>query len=167
MKRLALMAVSMAAGLMAGVVQAADEAVLTDFEGRPQTVQDYTGNGKWLVVQYWAHDCGICNQEAPNYARFHQEHAAHDAQVLGISIDGKENRVQAEDYIARHDLPYPNLIGEPVPVMLDFMSLTQESFRGTPTFLLYSPDGTLKAAQAGAVPVASIEAYIARNSSPN
>lgn len=164
MTRLAWMLGLMVAGLASAVAQAADEAVLTDFDGRPQTIQDHAGKGKWLVVQYWAHDCGICNQEAPNYARFHDEHAEHDAQVLGISIDGAGNRAEAEAYIARHELTFPNLIGEPVPVMLNFMSLTQESFRGTPTFLLYSPDGTLKAAQAGAVPVASIEAYIARNS---
>lgn len=163
MKRLAWMTGLIVAGLMAGMAQAADEAVLTDFDGRPQNIQDYAGKGKWLVVKYWAHDCGICNQEAASYARFHKEHADHDAQVLGISIDGKEHRAQAEAYIARHELTFPNLIGEPMPVMLDFMSLTQESFRGTPTFLLYSPDGTLKAAQAGAVPVTSIEAYINRN----
>ncbi|MCB1802906.1 MAG: TlpA family protein disulfide reductase [Gammaproteobacteria bacterium] len=165
MKRLAwIMGLTMA-GLVSSAVQAAEEVILTDFDGRPQTIQDYAGKGKWLVVQYWAHDCGICNQEAPNYARFHDEHAEQDAQVLGISIDGAGNRAEAEAYIARHELTFPNLIGEPVPVMLNFMSLTQESFRGTPTFLLYSPDGTLKAAQAGAVPVESIKAYIARNSS--
>jgi len=42
--------------------------------------------------------------------------------------------------------------------------LTGASFRGTPTILIYDPDGELRAAQAGAVPVDVIEAYIAKHS---
>ena len=49
--------------------------------------------------------------------------------------------------------------------MMRYMNLTQEQFRGTPTILLYDPSGQLRAAQPGAVPVSSIEAYIARNTS--
>ena len=87
-----------------------------------------------------------------------------DAHVLGVSLDGAANRAGAEAFIERHDLPFPNLIGEPQRVMLKYLMLTQSQFRGTPSILLYDPAGKLRAAQAGAVPTASIEAYIARDS---
>ncbi len=151
---------------MALAVQAADEMTFTDFNGEPRTIESYAGDGRWLVVMVWAHNCHVCNQEAEAYAQFHEAHRNNDAHVIGVSIDGAANRADAEEFIARHDLPFPNLIGEPERVMLKYLILTQSQFRGTPSVLLYGPDGTLRAAQAGAVPVASIEAYIARNRVP-
>ena len=149
---------------MALAAQAADEITLTDFDGEPRTIESYAGDGRWLVVMVWAHNCHVCNQEAEAYAQFHEAHADSDAHVIGVSLDGAANRADAEAFIARHDLPFPNLIGEPEQVMLKYLILTQSQFRGTPSILLYGPDGTLRAAQAGAVPVTSIEAYIERNS---
>lgn len=143
----------------------ADDVTFADFDGTPRSIADYTGDGRWLVVMIWAHDCAICNREAESYAQFHVAHADKDARVLGISLDGAANKAEAQAFIARNDLPFPNLIGEPVATMMRYMNLTQEQFRGTPTILLYDPSGQLRAAQPGAVPVSSIEAYIARNTS--
>lgn len=149
---------------LAAPAVAGDDALFTDFAGEPRSIASFTGNGKWLVVKVWAHNCHVCNQEAENYAQFHEAHKDSDATVLGVSLDGAADKAAAEAYIARHDLPFPNLIGEPQAVMLQYMMLTGTQFRGTPSILLYDPEGTLRAAQAGAVPIASIEAYIARNS---
>ena len=146
------------------VAHAADEITFTDFAGEPRTIESYAGDGRWLVVMVWAHNCHVCNQEAEAYAQFHDAHRDSDAHVLGISLDGAAHKADAEAFIERHDLPFPNLIGEPERVMLSYLVLTQTQFRGTPSILLYGPDGKLRAAQAGAVPVTSIEAYIARNS---
>jgi peroxiredoxin len=144
--------------------QAAEDALFTDFAGQPRSIEDYTGQGKWLVVMIWAHDCHVCNQEAEAYAQFHEAHKDSDATVLGVSLDGAAKRAGAADFIERHALPFPNIIGEPEATMLKYMTLTRSQFRGTPTILLYDPQGVLKAAQPGAVPVESIEAYIARQS---
>jgi len=77
-------------------------------------------------------------------------------------MDGEEKKAQAAAFVERHALPYPNLIGEPEATMLYYMMQTGSPFRGTPTILVYDPQGKLKAAQAGAVPVENIEAYIAK-----
>ena len=164
MKRVNKMVLALLISCLAWSVQAAEKSTLADFDGNPRSIESYAGDGKWLVVMFWAHNCHICNQEAESYAQFHIAHKDTDASVLGVSIDGDEHRAEAEAFISRHDLPFPNLIGEPVATMLRFMSLTQEQFRGTPSILLFGPDGTLKAAQAGAVPTSSIESFIKRNS---
>jgi peroxiredoxin len=142
--------------------QAAGDAPFTDFEGQPRTIESFAGDGKWLVVMIWAHDCHVCNMEAENYAYFHETHKDKNARLLGVSMDGQAKRAEAEAFIERHDLPFPNLIGEPATTMLQFAQLTGSSFRGTPTILLFDPQGTLTAAQAGAVPPESIEKFIAR-----
>ena len=149
--------------LVIGCVTAqAASAPFTDFDGQPRTIESFAGDGKWLVVMIWAHDCHVCNMEVENYAHFHETHKDNNARILGVSMDGQAKRAEAEAFSERHDLPFPNLIGEPATMMLHFAQLTGSSFRGTPTILLFDPEGTLTAAQAGAVPPESIEKFIAR-----
>ena len=135
--------------------------LLSDFNGQPQQLEKHTGQGKWLVVMIWASDCHVCNAEAESYAQFHQAHKDKDARILGISIDGARKKAEADKFLSRHQLPFPNLIAEPQSMMLYYSIITGSSFTGTPSFLIYDPIGNLVAAQAGAVPPERIEKFIA------
>jgi len=135
-------------------------AVLTDFEGAAKQLSDYTGQGKWTIVMFWASDCHVCNAEAEQYIQFHENHKAHNASVLGISLDGSARLAAARDFIKRHDVTFPNLIGEPEAVANLYQELTRSYWMGTPTFLVFDPQGELKAAQPGAVPAELIESFI-------
>lgn len=145
------------------VSAAADAVQLKDFDGNPRSLDDYIGDGKWLVVMLWASDCHICNQEVASYVDFHTGHKGEDATVLGISLDGTGGKGDALGFLERHAVNYPNLIGEPTEVASLYTSLTGQRWRGTPTFLVYSPDGKLSAQQAGAVPTKLIEQHMLRN----
>lgn len=133
---------------------------LIDFDAKPAALESYAGKGKWLVVMIWASDCLICNKEAKEYERFHQQHQNRDATVLGITMDGRANRAAAEAFIKEHKLNFTNLLGEPEDVATMFYDLTGENWAGTPTFLIYSPAGKLTVQQIGAVPVSMIEEFI-------
>lgn len=135
-----------------------------DFNGKPQVLENYLAKGKWLIVMMWASDCYVCNKEAHEYVDFHMIHSDTDATVLGISLDGEIRKKEAEKFIKKHSVDFPNLIAEPATVSELYQKLTGQYFAGTPTFLIFSPDGVLKAAQAGAVPTAIIEDFIAKNS---
>lgn len=150
-------------GLVATAVAEDAAEIFSDFSGQPRTIESFAGKGKWLVVMIWASDCHVCNVEAESYAQFHLAHKDKDATLLGISIDGQEKKAEAEAFIKRHDLPFPNLIGEPQTAMLYYMMISGAQFVGTPTILLYGPDGTLLAAQGGAVPPEVIEAFMAKH----
>jgi peroxiredoxin len=149
------------AALLSGAVQA---ATLQDFDGKPGAIKDYAGKGKWLVVMIWAHDCHVCNEEVENYDFFYDAHKDKDAIVLGISLDGQDYLDEAKKFVARHQVSFPNLIGEPEAVMQMFYDLTGVTWVGTPTFLIYNPAGKLVVQQIGAVPVDLIESFIKRNS---
>ena len=135
-----------------------------DFEGNPQLLKNYTGKGKWLVAMIWASDCHICNKEAHQYVDFHLVHSDDDATVLGISIDGESRKPAAEKFIKKHAVDFPNLIAEYEYVAAMYRELTGQAFAGTPSFLVFAPDGELKAATAGAVPTALIEDFMKKNS---
>ena len=110
----------------------------------------------------WASDCHICNREAHAYVDFHFKHEEGNAQVLGISIDGQMKKKAAELFIKRHEINFPNLITEPEKVAAWFEKLTGQNWMGTPTMLLYSPDGELRVQQIGAVPLELVEKFIER-----
>lgn len=134
-----------------------------DFSGKPQKIENYLGKGKWTVVMMWASDCHVCNHEAHEYVDFHMVHSDTDAIVLGISLDGESRKKEAEKFIKKHSIDFPNLIAEPETVGSFYQEMTGQYFAGTPTFLIYSPTGELKAAQAGAVPTALIEDFMKKN----
>ncbi len=133
---------------------------LVDFSGKPTSIEQFTGKGKWTVVMIWASDCLVCNKEAAHYDQFYLKHKDKDAVMLGISIDGQANKKAAEGFIKEHKLHFPNIIGEGQDVADLFYDATGENWVGTPTFLIYSPTGKLTVQQVGAVPVSVIEDFL-------
>lgn len=150
---------------LATLAQAADQTAFEDFKGQPRSIESYAGHGKWLVVMIWAHDCSVCNREAAGYAEFHQAHKDKDATMLGLSIDGQAHKADAEAFIRRHQLPFPNLLGEPQISALFYTMQTGNRFAGTPSILIYNRDGRLVAADVGAVPPEVIADFIAKQDS--
>lgn len=152
--------------LLAGLfmqVQLANAAGLTDFKNTPKTIEDFSGKGKWLLVMFWASDCHICNKEAHSYVDFHFTHSDKDATVLGISADGKAKFKDAEKFIKKHSVDFPNLIGEPEDVAALYGKYANSRWVGTPSFLLFNPKGKVMAAQVGAVPPEVIEDFMEKN----
>lgn len=138
--------------------------LLKGFDGSFHALNEYTGKGKWTIVMLWASDCHACNAEAKQYVKFHKAHKDKDASILGVSLDGESNKIEAEKFIDRHGITFPNLIEESGKVEQLYTSLTGQPWIGTPTFLVYSPVGELRAAQVGAVPTQVIESFIAKES---
>ncbi len=143
---------------------AASPPLFSTFDNKPANIADYIVDHKWLLVVIWASDCSICNREAYTYVDFHFKHEESDARVLGISIDGQAKKKAAESFIKRHNINFPNLIGEPDKIADWFEKLTGQNWMGTPTLLLYSPDGELRVQQIGAIPLELVEKFIQRNS---
>ncbi len=126
-----------------------------------ETLDDHRREGQWLVVMIWAHDCEVCEREVGDYQDFHRRHADTDARVLGISLDGEQYRENARQFVDRHGLEYANLVGEPETVVGYYQVVTGSRWIGTPSFLIFDPDGELRAKQAGAVEVEIVENFIA------
>lgn len=136
----------------------APQLSLKDMDGIEQPLNQYIGQGKWTVLVIWAEDCEVCNADIETYDFFHEDHKNKNAQVLGVSVDGWDKIKLARDFVKRHSLSFPNLVIE--PDMNEIQKLGGGDFVGTPTIFIYTPDGEIVAAQAGAVPVNIIEDFI-------
>lgn len=133
--------------------------------GQPESIEDHHEDGKWLVVMLWASDCIICNKEAHEYVDFHLRHQEQDAIVLGISLDGQDRIQDARKFVIKHNVIFNNLLVEWDSFTEYYERLTQSPWIGTPSFLIFGPDGELEAKQTGAVPPNIIEMFLEQHSS--
>jgi peroxiredoxin len=92
---------------------------------------------------------------------FHQAHHNRNATVLGVAIDGYENKEAVMGFIRRHALNFPNLIDDGSAIAQAYFSGVGKPWYGwTPTYLMYSPTGKLMAQNIGPVSRQDLENYI-------
>jgi peroxiredoxin len=132
--------------LSLSVLAAGPEFSLKDLDGKAHKVSEYIGKGKWTVVTVWSADCPICKTEMIHMVFFHDEHKNKDATVLGVSIDGFDRRKDALAFIKDQGLNFPNLIAS----YHEVEQFGGGDFIGTPTYYIFSPEGKIRYARAGA-----------------
>ncbi|MDH5324045.1 MAG: TlpA family protein disulfide reductase [Gammaproteobacteria bacterium] len=147
--------------LLSTGVFAAISGVLKDFNGNIKTLDDYTGQGQWVVLMFWASDCSVCNKEVHQYVALHKKHLKSHMRVLGVSLDGDKKIDAARDFLKKHQVNFPNLITDPA-TGARLYELSGDSWIGTPSFMVFKPNGELVGAQTGAVPANVIESFITR-----
>ena len=120
---------------------------LKDFSGKSRQTSEFLGQGKWTVVAVWSADCPICKAEIFHMTFLYDEHKNKDITVLGLSIDGPENRKYAQRFVDDQGLNFPNLIGTPDDASL----LSGTMFIGTPTYYFFSPEGRFAGQRIGPI----------------
>jgi peroxiredoxin len=149
--------------LVLGIQNAVAGMELQKLSGERVDLDDYRGTGKWLLVMIWATDCHICHQQKPLISDFHDKHQNSDAEVIGIALDGPSRSDEVKRYLETTKVTFPTLVGEMLIVSSHYLQLTEENLRGTPTYLLFSPDGELLGNNPGPLRISALEAFIARH----
>ncbi len=134
--------------------------LLQDMEGERVDLMDYVGDGSWTLMMFWATDCVACEQQKPALEAFHRMHHGADAKVVGVVTDGFELKDEIDDLMAKHDPSYPNLVVYSDVFFKQYEELTNKSFRVTPTFLLFGPNGELKGNLYGYVDFNAISQHV-------
>ena len=134
--------------------------LLQDMEGQDKLLQEYMSPDKWLVVMFWASDCQVSDQTVTQYNKHFAESKMNNIDLLGISLDGLMKAETAKKFISDHDLKFSNLVGNRQSVTQFYGYMTGDEGLLTPTFLLFSPNGQLRARQIGAIPAELIEGFI-------
>lgn len=100
-----------------------------------QSLSDFVGKGKPVLVDFWASWCGPCIRETAVIKDLLKEYGPQGLEVLGVAVwDDPANTRRA---IAQHQLPWSQIINaQTVPTDL-------YGILGIPTILIIGPDGTI------------------------
>ncbi len=155
------LALAAALALAPNVSRAALE--IQELDGNVVHLEDRVGNGKWLLVMLWATDCHICKQQKPEMSRFHDLHKDTDAEVLGIALDGMGAVEEVKQYLEQYQPSFPNYVGEIAIIASHYLVMTEEDLRGTPTYLLFNPQGELVGNNPGPLSIDALESFMAKS----
>lgn len=120
-----------------------------------------TNKGKWTFMEVWAHDCHMCRKTIHHIEDMSMN--LDNVSVFGVSIDGKADKALAEKFIDEMDLTFPNYLSNAAEVDSFILRNAGEVLVGTPTALLFNPQGKLVAVQPGAVTSKEVENFIKNN----
>ncbi|MEZ5534080.1 MAG: TlpA disulfide reductase family protein [Thiolinea sp.] len=124
-------------------------AAMTDMNGKPVQLQSMVGKGKWTVVKVWESDCHICRRTIHYLSQFKSRFP--EAEIFGISVDGQDGRQDARQFISQFKLNFPNLLSDGTEMSDYLYAAVGETMIGTPTIIVYDPQGRIAAIQPGAV----------------
>ncbi len=63
---------------------------MADPDGKMHKISELVGEGKWVLVDFWASWCGPCRQEMPNVLEAYNKYHEKGFEVVGISFDQKK-----------------------------------------------------------------------------
>ena len=101
------------------------------------SLSDYVGNGKYVLVDFWASWCAPCIAEIPTLVEVYDKYGGEKFEILSIAVwDKREETLKS---IEKHNPAWPQIIdADRIPTNL-------YGIEGIPHIILFAPDGTIVA----------------------
>lgn len=114
--------------------------MFTDFEvteedGTIKKFSDYVGQGKYILVDFWASWCPPCRREIASIKEFYTKYVGQDFDVLGVAVWDKE--ADSKSAIESLQIPWQQILNTK-NVATDLYGIP-----AIPQVMLIAPDGTI------------------------
>lgn len=129
--------------------QTASAIDLVDTDGRPDRLNATVKSNGWTLVMLWAHDCIPCERQKPLIEKFYRHNKTRGLSVVGISTDSKALREKATETYRASKTSFTNYYFEGSNFSSAYDKFTGRDFLGTPTYMVYDPNGQLRGTHTG------------------
>lgn len=137
------------------------DVTLEGLDGKQHEMSEYIGKGKWVVFNIWGPGCPPCVSEMPELQNLHDAHKDKDLIVVGLALDfpgfGYADRKKVQAFVDDYFITFPIMLGDSRTIE----SMGGGHLQGTPTTLVYNPDGELVGMQLGEINQKVVEDFIA------
>ena len=117
------------------------DLTLPDAAGEPTTLSGIVGNGRWVLLDFWATWCGPCCREIPHLREAYAACKSKGLEIYGVSLDN--DAAKWKTFVADNDMPWINVLGVSADKRSDAAAMYGIS--SIPANFLISPEGIIVA----------------------
>lgn len=146
--------------LMLSVSAPVNAFLVTDFDGGRINVKDHMIEGQWTLIMLWQLDCVPCEEHKPYIEAFHEKYTDTKASVVGLVIDGHDYMPLIKKFVAKKPTRFPSLVVFSDVFQQQITEETGKPFHFAPGYILYTPNGEIKAAINHRVDIEQLMPYL-------
>jgi thiol-disulfide isomerase/thioredoxin len=107
--------------------------------GQSVSLNTLLGEGKPVLIDFWATWCGPCRMVIPHLTEIHRKYGKDGLIVVGLSLDDSTTQGQVSNFVKRNRMDYQNVFA-PHAIYQFFSGMAVARI---PYTLLFGPDGKL------------------------
>ncbi|MEM8844813.1 MAG: TlpA disulfide reductase family protein [Pseudomonadota bacterium] len=126
------------------------------------TVENQLEDGRWELVMFWATYCGLCKDDFKKLQEFMDDNPDLDFTLVGVVVDGVEQKAKTEALIEKYDLNYAHILTDFDTANEFYTSKANVQLIGTPSYLLYDKENKVAGANPNAIDIEALDLFIER-----
>lgn len=146
--------------LFFSMASTAQDLNLKTLEGNATSLSNQLSKTMWTLVMVWTTYCGECAKQYDKISAFHQSNKKSRLRVLGVSLDGLNQRTKVRQYTLRKNHTFPSILAESESFSNKYTELTGAPFTGTPTYMLFDRGQSIQAYMDGPISIDALERFI-------